>query len=84
MEWAIYLDGLYEFITRTHREYTKGLPIYVTENSMASPDVIEGAGVQDDVRIDFLNQHFAAAKRSVDNGVPLKGYYVWSLMDNYE
>jgi len=40
MGWEIYPDWLYEFIMRTHREYTKGLPIYVTENGMANADPI--------------------------------------------
>ncbi len=84
MGWEIYPDGLYEFLTRTHREYTKGLPIYVTENGMANGDVLSDGIVNDPMRIDFLNQHFAAAKRAMDDGVPLKGYYVWSLLDNYE
>ncbi|EET47689.1 GH1 family beta-glucosidase [Thalassobium sp. R2A62] len=84
MDWEIYPEGLYEFITRTHREYTKGLPIYVTENGMASNDHLIDGAVEDAARIDYLNQHVAMAKRAADEGVPLEGYFMWSLLDNYE
>jgi beta-glucosidase len=84
MDWEIYPDGLYEFITRTHREYTKGLPIYVTENGMASDDERVGDVVADDARIDYLNKHIAKAQQAISEGVPLDGYFIWSLMDNYE
>ncbi|PTX56094.1 beta-glucosidase [Litoreibacter ponti] len=81
MEWEIYPDGLHHFLTWVDREYTKGLPLYVTENGMANPDVV---GQDDDARIDYLNQHIAAALRALDDGAPLKGYTFWSLLDNYE
>lgn len=84
MDWEIYPEGLYKFITRTHREYTKGLPIYVTENGMASNDHLIDGAIEDAARIDYLNQHVAMAKRAVDEGVPLEGYFMWSLLDNYE
>ncbi|MDS1136072.1 GH1 family beta-glucosidase [Nitratireductor indicus] len=84
MGWEVYPEGLYHFIEWTHRNYTKGLPIYVTENGMASADRVSAGGVEDADRIAFLNQHLAQAKRALDQGVPLKGYIVWSLLDNYE
>ena len=84
MEWEVYPDGLEHFLTWTHEEYTKGLPIYVTENGMANADVVSGGAVMDRERIDFLDAHFTAARNAIDRGVPLKGYFIWSLMDNYE
>lgn len=84
MDWEVYPDGLHDFLMRTAREYTGDLPLYVTENGLASPDVIENGAVKDQQRIDFLDAHFAAARRAIDAGVPLKGYMVWSLLDNYE
>lgn len=83
MGWEIYPDGLYYSLKRLH-EYAGDMPLYVTENGLASPDVIEGGKVDDQPRIDYLNQHFAAARRAMEDGVPLNGYFVWSLMDNYE
>lgn len=82
--WEIYPDGLYQFLTRMHRDYAKGLPIYVTENGMASQDVLQSGQVDDAARIAYLTQHFAAARQALADGVPLKGYFIWSLMDNFE
>ena len=84
LDWEIYPDGLHHFLTRMHKDYSGDLPIYVTENGMAGWDNLEGGVCNDAPRIDYLNQHFAAAKRAIDEGVPLKGYFVWSLLDNYE
>jgi beta-glucosidase len=84
MGWEIYPDGLYEFIMRTHREYTKGLPIYVTENGMANDDSIVSGRVTDDARIAYIEAHLHAALRAIKDGAPLMGYYIWSLLDNYE
>jgi beta-glucosidase len=69
---------------RVHRDYTKGLPIYITENGMANDDRIENGAVYDPQRIDFLDLHFAAVRQAIAEGVPVRGYFVWSLLDNYE
>ncbi|MEH0071752.1 family 1 glycosylhydrolase [Pannonibacter sp. Pt2-lr] len=84
MGWEIYPEGLEFFLKRTHAEYTKGLPLYVTENGLANDDHLINGEVQDDGRIDFLDQHLAATRRAAEAGVPVKGYFLWSLMDNYE
>ncbi len=84
MDWEIYPEGLKFFLKRTHEEYTKGLPLFVTENGMASYDEVENGAVRDTARIDYLNQHVAKVKEAIDEGVPVAGYFVWSLMDNYE
>lgn len=84
MDWEIYPEGLYKFLKRTQAEYTGDLPLFVTENGMANPDVIEGGQVNDQARINYLNLHVAAAKQAMSEGVPLKGYMFWSLLDNYE
>lgn len=82
--WEIYPEGLYRFLTRTHAEYGRGLPIYVTENGMANADVLTGGRCDDPGRIAYLEAHLAAVRRAIAEGVPVKGYFVWSLMDNYE
>lgn len=85
MDWEIYPQGLYDFITRTHAEYTRGLPIYVTENGMSASDTRAPDGtVPDGFRSDYLDAHLAGVRRAIAEGVPVRGYYVWSLLDNYE
>lgn len=84
MGWEIYPDGLYKFLRRTADEYTGDLPLVITENGMANPDQITDGAVSDPARIAYLSAHVAAAKRALDEGVPLKGYIFWSLLDNYE
>ncbi|MGB0497814.1 MAG: GH1 family beta-glucosidase [Rubricella sp.] len=78
MDWEIYPEGLHHFLTRVH-DYAGGLPVYVTENGMASYD-----GVEDEARIAYLDAHLAQVRRAISEGVPVAGYFVWSLLDNYE
>ncbi len=84
MGWEIYPEGLLHFLRRCHTDFSGDLPLYVTENGMANPDVVVDGAVHDPERIDYLARHFDAAKQAIVEGVPLKGYFVWSLMDNYE
>lgn len=81
MGWEIYPEGLEKFLVRTAKEYTGDLPLFVTENGMANPDEI---GVPDQARIDYLNAHLQSCQSAISQNVPLKGYFIWSLMDNYE
>ncbi|WP_425100057.1 GH1 family beta-glucosidase [Tropicibacter sp. S64] len=84
MGWEIYPEGLYNFLTRTAREYTGTLPLIVTENGLASPDVIENGTVDDPQRSAYIEKHLQSVRRAIAEGIPVKGYYLWSLMDNYE
>lgn len=84
MDWEIYPDGLRDFLIRTAREYTGTTPLYVTESGMANDDHLADGAVDDPARIEYLNKHLAAALEAIKAGVPLKGYMIWSLMDNYE
>ncbi len=79
MGWEIDPAALSRFLIRTARDYTGDLSIYVTENGMASAE-----RQQDEDRIEYLDQHLAEVRRALDHGVPIKGYFVWSLLDNYE
>jgi len=81
MGWEIYPDGLHHFLTRMAREYVGDLPLYVTENGMANPDLPD---LPDQVREDFLFAHLAATKRAIADGANVKGFFYWSLLDNYE
>jgi beta-glucosidase len=80
----VFAPGLYEVLTRIHREY--GFKsIYITENGAAFPDSLDEHGmIVDEGRIRFLKAHFEQAHRAIQDGVPLHGYFVWSLMDNFE
>jgi beta-glucosidase len=61
------------------------LPIYITESGAPYNDYVDPDGrVQDLERIDYLQQHFAAAQAAITQGVDLRGYFVWSLLDNFE
>jgi beta-glucosidase len=81
MGWEIYPDGLRDFLIRNAAEYSGDLPIHVTENGMANPDTTDAP---DTARIDYLDQHLSAVQEAIAAGAPVAGYYVWSLMDNYE
>jgi beta-glucosidase len=84
MGWEIDPEGLYDFLTRVGRDYP-GVPLYVTENGAALPDEKGDDGeVHDPDRIAYLDAHFRAAHRAIDDGVDLRGYFVWSLLDNFE
>ncbi len=84
MDWEIYPDGLYNFLTRTARDYTGDLPLYVTENGMAAPDRIRDGAVDDPNRIAYVEAHLDAVLRAIADGAPVRGYFLWSLLDNYE
>ncbi|MGQ9632307.1 MAG: GH1 family beta-glucosidase [bacterium] len=84
MGWEIYPQGLYELLKRIHDEY--GAPtMYITENGAAFPDKVDEKGeVNDPRRVRYLRDHFAQAHRAIGDGIDLRGYFVWSLMDNFE
>ncbi|UTS79792.1 GH1 family beta-glucosidase [Phaeobacter piscinae] len=84
MGWEIYPQGLYDFLTRTARDYTGDLPLVVTENGMANADVVTDGAVQDSARVAFVDDHLDALRRAMAEGVPVQGYFLWSLLDNYE
>jgi len=87
MGWNIDPSGLFDLLVALHESYPD-LPLMVTENGAAFDDVVtetpDGPAVHDVERIDYLRRHFAAAHRAMAQGVDLRGYQVWSLMDNFE
>lgn len=83
IKWEIVPPALY-WGPRFYNERYK-LPIYITENGMSAHDVISLDGkVHDPNRIDFLNRYLLELKRAADDGVDIRGYFQWSLMDNFE
>ncbi len=84
MGWPINPDGLYQLLNRLHFEYQPG-KLYITENGASYSDGPDKDGrIRDQRRLNYLRQHFAAANRAIECGVPLAGYFVWSLIDNFE
>jgi len=82
-DWNIYPDGFYNVLTWITRTYGD-IPIYITENGACyEKDVVDGK-IEDEERIRFLRDHFIALHRAMESGVPVKGFMVWSLMDNFE
>ena len=84
MDWEVYPEGVYDLLMRIDGEY--GHPkIYITENGAAYRDErTENGMIVDEDRISYLRRHFECADKALRDGVQLKGYYVWSLMDNFE
>ena len=84
MGWPVVPEGLAELLTRIDNDYHPG-PMYVTENGSAFEDMVGADGDVDDVqRRHYLMRHLACLKDAIDNGVPVKGYFAWSLLDNFE
>ena len=73
MNWPIDADGLY-FVLKDASQYKK--PIYVLENGIAD--------AKDDRRDNFIKEHIGAMKKAIDDGVDVRGYFYWSLLDNFE
>ncbi|MER7165916.1 GH1 family beta-glucosidase [Micromonospora sp. NPDC000207] len=83
MQWEIDAPGLVETLRRVHEEYTD-LPLYVTENGSAFVDTVVDGRVDDVDRVAYFDAHLRAAHAAISAGVPLVGYFAWSLMDNFE
>ena len=83
MGWEIYPQGLYEILKGVQDTYNPK-EVFITENGAAFKDSVIAGEVHDQKRIEYLRSHFEQAHRALTDGVNLKGYFVWSLMDNYE
>ncbi|MEU3456167.1 GH1 family beta-glucosidase [Micromonospora sp. NPDC006766] len=84
MGWNIDPGGLTELLLRLHREYP-AQPLMITENGAAFDDVVAPDGaIHDDQRVDYLRQHVAAVGDAITAGADVRGYFVWSLLDNFE
>jgi len=84
MGWEDFPNGLQDTLTRVQRDYAPSA-VYVTENGAAMPDVpAESGEVDDRRRVRYLAGHLDACRQAIEQGVPLHGYAVWSLLDNFE
>jgi beta-glucosidase len=85
MNWLVEPTAIRELLTRVLAPVTGALPVYVTENGSAWHDYVTPDGrVHDLERISYLRAHLAALHAAIADGVPLKGYFAWSLLDNFE
>ncbi|MGN9840412.1 GH1 family beta-glucosidase [Nonomuraea sp. H19] len=84
MGWNIDETGLTELLLRLHRDYPS-MPMMITENGAAFADVVDADGrVRDERRVDYLHRHLSAVAEAISGGADVRGYFVWSLMDNFE
>jgi beta-glucosidase len=83
MDWEVYPQGLTELLVRLHQDYP--VPsLLITENGGAFKDPLVNGQVHDADRVRYLQTHIEAVHHAMEQGVPMKGYMVWSLMDNFE
>ena len=83
-DWEVYPQGLTDILVWVRERYGK-IPLYITENGAAFYDPPTANGtVEDPLRLDYLRQHLRAAREAMRRGVDLRGYCVWSLLDNFE
>jgi beta-glucosidase len=84
MGWEVYPDGLNRLLVRIARDYAPPA-IYVTENGAAFGDVrVHDGGVHDPERTEYLESYIGAVSEAIAEGAPVKGYFVWSFLDNFE
>jgi beta-glucosidase len=85
MGWPITPEGLGDLLIRIHKDWPEIIDIAITENGVAYDDEPDEQGVVNDQRrVDYLLSHLEAVSRAIDAGSPVKSYYYWSLMDNFE
>ena len=83
--WEVYPPGLADVLLGVRQRYG-AIPLYVTENGAAfyDPPTAGPGGIEDPLRVDYLRQHLRVVERLLAEGLDLRGYYVWSLLDNFE
>jgi beta-glucosidase len=84
MHWRIDPDSLQQLLLRVHHDYP-GVPLVITENGAAFDDVVDRSGAVHDVeRIAYIDAHLRSVNAAIDSGVDVRGYFVWTLLDNFE
>jgi len=82
--WEIYPPGIYELLARIQTDYQLR-NIYITENGIPVPDVLTpDRKVHDQRRIRYIRDHLAQLQRAIADDVPVRGYFAWSMLDNFE
>ena len=85
MGWPVSATGMIRLL-KWVTEKTENLPLYITENGCCTIDTVDprDGRVHDDFRVDYLKKHLQAVRRALNEGIPLKGYFLWSFIDNFE
>jgi beta-glucosidase len=84
MGWEVHAPALRRMLVKINNEYHLP-PIYITENGASFPDVVSADGkIHDERRLDYLKNHFIQTRLAMQDGVDVRGYFVWSFMDNFE
>jgi beta-glucosidase len=83
MGWEVAPRSLCDLLLRLKRDYQLP-PIYITENGAAYRDQLVDGQVEDEQRRQYIESHLLAVAEAIDRGVDVRGYFVWSLMDNFE
>ena len=83
-DWEVQPEGLTRLLSRIGTEYATGVPLYVTESGAAFDDEIVEGRVHDAERTAYLRDHVAATLDAIDEGIDVRGYFAWSLLDNFE
>jgi len=81
-DMEIFPQGLYDGLLRLKERYNN-MPIYITENGVGFHENLENGRINDQYRIDYMNQHILAIKNALDDGTDVRGYYAWSTIDLY-
>ena len=84
MGWEVHPEGLRDLLLEFRRRYPALPPVYITENGLASDDAVVAGRVHDAQRTRYFNSHLAAVDAAMRQGVDVRGYFAWSLMDNFE
>ena len=82
--WEIYPDGLTYLTQKMTQRYTRLPPIYITENGAADNTAPVNGEINDTLRTEYYQQHLSAVHNAIESGVDIRGYFAWSLMDNFE
>jgi beta-glucosidase len=84
MDWEVCAPAFRRLLNRINKDYNLP-PIYITENGAAFPDIVSADGkIHDERRLDYLRQHISQVRLAMQDGVDVRGYFVWSLLDNFE
>lgn len=84
MGWEVSPQGLQDILETLHRRYPDLPPIHITENGLSSADALRDGEIDDVQRQSYFKRHFDACSRAMAGGVDVRGYFAWSLLDNFE